>query len=401
LLLAWFAATALASSVLGQEYSEPVVARINMRFMVEGKVVDEIGTGDLLTVLEERGDSYLVMTLNGKRGLVKKVNALQLAESVEVYDALLKHDSRDGRLYTLRASAWWARGDEKQALADYDRAIQAGYKEPHAYSSRGLFHAALGNYDKAIADYNKAVELGAKGESTYINRAAVYMTQEKYDLAVKDYDQAIRINAKRPTTYEQRAVAWKLSGQLDKAIADFGQAIKLDPKYVPALMGRGFLWFQKGENAKAVADFSEVIKLEPKAALAYNNRGYNRQMLGDHKNALSDFEQAIQLEPKYGLAHQNMAWLLATADDAKIRNGKKAIQAATKACELDEYKNLGSLKALAAAFSEDGQFDKAIGWQEKVIELADDEQKPAERKLLEEYKAGKPFRLVKEDTDAS
>jgi len=392
--LSWFAATAVASSLLGQGYSEPVVARMNMRFMVEDKVVDEIETGDLLTVLEEKGDSYLVLTLNGKRGLVKKVNALKLAESVEVYGELLKHDSKDGRLYTLRASAWWARGDEKQALADYDRAIQAGYREPDAYSSRGLFHAALGNHDKAIADYNMAIKLGAKGESTYINRAAVYMTQQKYDLAIKDYGEAIRINAKRPTTYEQRAVAWKLSGQPDKAIADFGEAIKLDPKYAPALMGRGFLWFQKDENEKAIADFSEVIKLEPKAALAYNNRGYNRQLLGDYKNALADYEQAIKLEPEYGLAHQNMAWLLATADDSKIRDGKKAIEAATRACKLDEYKNLGSLKALAAAFSEDGQYDKAIGWQEKVIELAGDEQKPFEREVLEMYRAHKPFRLV-------
>ena len=62
----------------------------------------------------------------------------------------------------------------------------------------------------------------------------------------------------------------------------------------------------------------------------------------------------------------------------------QAIESAIKACEVSDYKDLGAIKALAAAYAEDGQFDKAIGWQEKLLELADDEQKEFERERLEE-----------------
>jgi tetratricopeptide (TPR) repeat protein len=373
------------------DFREPVVARIEMRLQVDDQLIDVIEKGDLLTVLEERDDSYVVYTFKGKKAVVANVNVLKLAESVEVYDELLADSPKEHRLYTLRASAWWARGDETQALADYDRAIQLGYETPEAYSSRGMFHAALGNYELAIADYTKAIRLGAKDESPYINRAAVYMTQQRYHLALADYDQAIRINPKKPSAYQQRAVVRKVSGQLDKAIEDFGKALELDPNYVPALMGRGYIYFQMGDHGRAIDDFTSVIKIDPYMAQAYNNRGFNRQLMGDYRNALADFEEAIRIAPSLALAYQNKAWLLAIIGDEKLRDYKQAIEAATQACELNNYRDAADLRALAASFAAAKQFEKAIGWQEKVIEMTRGEEKVFERQVLEKYKAGQPF----------
>jgi len=377
-----------------QDFSEPVVARMPMRFTLEDKVIDEIEKGDLLTVIEERKDAYLVATFIGKRGLVAKENTARLAESVEVYDELIKEKPEEGRLYTLRAAAWWAAGDEKRALADYDKASDAGVRTPNAYTSRGLFHAALGNYDKAIADYTTAIKKGEKDAAPYINRAAVYLTQQKYDLAVKDYSGALDIHPKSASIYQQRAVAWKLSGQPGKAVDDYSKAIELEPKFVDAWMGRGFIRFQQGEHQQAVDDFSAAIELQPTLAPAYNNRGFNRQKLGDCSGAMADYDEAIRLAPKYALAHQNKAWLLAAGDDAALRNGKLAIESAETACKLTDYKDSGAIKALAAAFAENGEFEKAIGWQEKVVAAVAEDEQPAEREILEDYKANRPFRLA-------
>ena len=400
LFLRTIAAIALLSAVSpAREFDEPLVARAPMRFTVDDKVIDEIAKGDLLTVLEERDDAYVVTTFNGKRALVSKANVVRLAESVELYDELIASSPEEGRLYTLRASAWWARGDQKKALEDFDKAIEVGYREPHAYSSRGLFHATLGNHEKAIADFTMAIEQGAKDASPFINRAAVFMTQQKYEQAVKDYDQAATVQPRSSSIYQQRAVAWKLAGKHEKAVADFGKAIELDPRHVAAWMGRGFMWFQQQEYQKAVDDFSAAIKITPDLPQAHNNRGYNRQMLGQFTDALTDYDRAIELAPKYALAYQNKAWLLSSCTDAKLRNGKKAIQAATTACELSKYQDLGAVKALAASLAEDGQYDKAIGWQEKVLEGTPEDQLPDERAILAKYQAGQPFRLTKAEAE--
>jgi tetratricopeptide (TPR) repeat protein len=357
-----------------------------MEFHLEADVIDVIEKGDLLTVLKDEGDAYLVITFDGHQGLVDKVNALRLAEAVEVYNELINDHPETGRFHTLRASAWWARQEEEKALADFDEAIELGYQEPEAYSSRGLFHAALGNFDKAIADYTTAIERGAEDEAPYINRAAVHMSQQNYDAAIEDYTRAIRIRANSPTVYQQRAVAYKLKDDLDAAIADFDAALKIDDKFIPALMGRGYLRFQQQQHEQAIANFTRVIELEPEAVQAYNNRGYNRQMLGDYADALADYDEAIRLAPEFALVYQNKAWLLATADDESIRNGSAAIAAATKACELNNYEHVADVKALAAAFAAYGRFDKAIGWQEKAIELAAEEQKEFENMVLDRYR---------------
>lgn len=372
--------------------NEPVVARLQMQLRVGDKVVDVIDKGDLLTVVKSDDKAYTVLTYNGNRGLIAKENGLKLAEAVEIYSELIRAKKDEGRLYTLRASAWWARGDQKQALADYDRAIALGYDGPDAYASRGLFHGAIGNYDKALADHTMAIKLDPKDAASHINRAAVYMTQKKYELAIKDYDAAIRIAPKGASLYQQRAVAWKMHGQLDRALQDFAKAIELNPEHLTALLGRGFVWFQLEQHEKAIEDFGKVIKLDPKAAVAYNNRGYNYQLLNKLQAAMADYDRAIEAAPEYSLAYQNKAWLLATAEDDKMRNGQTAVEMASKACELNEFKNVGDLRALAAAFAENRQYEEAIGWQEKVIGLAHDDDKEFEQRVLKHYQDKKPYR---------
>jgi tetratricopeptide (TPR) repeat protein len=382
---------ALLPLATGQEL-EPRVARVQMQLKFGDDIVDIIEPGELLTIVGEQENGFVILTHPGRRGLVEKVNAVKLAEAVEVYDELIKANPKEGRLYTQRAAAWWARGEQQKALADFDQAIQLGYAEPHAFTSRGMFHTAAGNLDAALKDFAQAIEKNPKDEVPYINRAAVYISQRKIDLAIQDYGKAIELNPKKAANYQQRAVAHKMKGDLDAALADFNRALELDPKDVASLMGRGYVWYQQEKPKQAIADFSAVIELDPKSAPAYNNRGFHRQLLGDAKNALADYSKALELNPEYALCHQNRAWLLATSPDDTIRNAPEAIKSALVACEINKYRVPADLRALAAAYAENGQFELAIGWQEKAIQLSASEDKAVEEKVLEQYKDKRPYR---------
>ncbi|QDV71030.1 TPR repeat-containing protein YrrB [Rosistilla carotiformis] len=392
-----------ASLVFAQEASEPVVARAQMQLQVGDKLVDTIEKGDLLTVLEDRGENYLIVTYNGHRGVVAKVNAVKIIESADIYTELIQKNPTDGRLYTLRASAWWALKQHQKALDDFDRAINLGYDAPHAYSSRGMFHAAMGDFDEAIKDYTTALERDTEKEdfSPLLNRAAVYMTLQNFPAAITDYDEVILRKPDLASAYQQRAVAHKLNGDLEKAVSDFDQAIELSPKNVSALMSRGFVHFQQSDHARAVEDFAAVIAIEPRAAAAYNNRGFNLQKLGKTVEALADYNKAIELAPDYALAYQNKAWLLVTANDPQLGNASVAIEAATKAGELNNFAIISDLAAMAAALAADEQFEEAIGWQEKVLEMAAEDRKPYAEKVLALYQDHKPFDPKLADGDAS
>ena len=218
-----------------------------------------------------------------------------------------------------------------------------------------------GEYDKAIADLNEAIRLDPEDAHAYSNRGKARLSANEYDKAIADCNEAIRLDPIEPSSYATRGIAWGAKNDFDKAVADLGEAIRLDPKYALAYGSRGWAWDQKRAFDKAIADYNE----------------------------------AVRLDPKYAYAHKGRAWLLATCPDAKYRDGKKAVQSATTACELSEWKDPGELDTLAAAHAEAGAFEPAVKWESRAIKLvSDDEIKEKYSERLDLCLHKKPYRAT-------
>ena len=115
-------------------------------------------------------------------------------------------------------------------------------------------------------------------------------------------------------------------------------------------------------------------------------------------SALDDYAAAIDLDGEAAEAHNSRAWIQATAPDEQLRDGKRAVESATKACELTEWKRADMLDTLSAAYAEIGDFGKAVEWQAKAVELAPEPAKKEFETRLALYRSGQPFRDIPNDT---
>lgn len=131
-------------------------------------------------------------------------------------------------------------------------------------------------------------------------------------------------------------------------------------------------------------------------ARAYYYRGKSAERCaGAYGEAIADYEAAMRVDRDYALAFADLARLQATCPAAEFRNGAKAIKNATKACELTNWKSYVYVDTLAAAYAEAGDFDSAVKWQKKAIDLLPEQKSPDCLKDIEArlrlYQSDKPY----------
>jgi tetratricopeptide (TPR) repeat protein len=250
--------------------------------------------------------------------------------------------------------------------------------------------------DQAIVVCSEQLRANPQDAFLHAIRGVVrWHEQQDLDGALLDLDEAVRLDPRSADYRKCRGMLWAARGEHDKVIAEFTEAIRLDPKAADAYCGRGYTWSKKGEHDKASADFTEAVRLDPKDADAYYGRGYAWGAKQRYDKAIADFTEAIRLDPASFYAYNGRARLAATCPAASHRDGNKAIQLALKACELSQWQVWGCVDTLAAAYAEAGDFNSAVNWQRRAIELAnDDGQKTDCLQRLELYRAKKPCRLM-------
>jgi tetratricopeptide (TPR) repeat protein len=289
-----------------------------------------------------------------------------------------------------RGIALREKGEHEGAIREFDEAIRLDPRNIEAYIDRGQSHRDRKQYEAAFADFDQAVRLDPLHARAYVNRGYTWYRLARHEQAIAEYDEAIRLGLK---AHYERANAWQARGDTERALADFSEAIRNDPGFVLAYIGRGETFTQKGEYDRAIADYGEAIRLEPRAADAYYGRGGAWHSKRDYIRALADFTEVIRLAPFHMGAHGGMAWLLSTAPDPAIRDGRRAVDFARRACELYGWQNPYAIQTLAIAHAEASDYAEAIRWMEEAFKFPDFARDAGAeaRERLALFREGKPY----------
>ena len=301
----------------------------------------------------------------------------------------------------LEATLKLQAGHPEEAIQLYNRVLRMDIPLPvasTAMQNRGNAYARLGDDDHAMRDYEQAIRFNPANGGAYVNRGYIYSRRNDFEAAIMDYNEALRFDPKMVDALFNRALAYLGQGDTTAAERDLGEAIRIKPDFAPAYVRRGALLATQGKLEQAMSDLNAGIARDPKMAEGYIIRADLFSRRQEYAKEEADLQTAVRLD-SHALAQalNGLAWLRATCPEKAFRNGKKAIEDALRSCELLKWENASTVDTLAAAYAENGEFEKAANFQLYALTLSgmDEASRPGAEKRVALYQNRKPYRDIK------
>jgi tetratricopeptide (TPR) repeat protein len=138
--------------------------------------------------------------------------------------------------------------------------------------------------------------------------------------------------------------------------------------------------------------------MDPESGSALAARAGALEKLGRDREALADYDAVGKLTSMDPFGYWRMADLLATSNEPEVRDGRRAVEVATKVLDAIRRQppsvenEVNALALLAAAQAEAGDFEAAAATQREAIEKSPEQRRGEFRERLKLYEAGKAYR---------
>jgi tetratricopeptide (TPR) repeat protein len=207
----------------------------------------------------------------------------------------------------------------------------------------------------------------------------------------------VNFDQNETTLYYRLGLLLTLHDQLDVALERFARVIQLDPKAAAPWLRRAEIlmrqknWTAAADNllrGVALSEPPERYRLLTQSAIAF-------ERVGENGHAIALYREAITQPMTNAIALNNLAWRLATATRADLRDPALALRCAEDAYKIDPNSTSGA-DTLAAALAANNRFAEAIMVIDHAIQLAS---KSGDTAAVQEYsrrqnayRAGLPWR---------
>jgi tetratricopeptide (TPR) repeat protein len=181
-----------------------------------------------------------------------------------------------------------------EALAILSRLISAE-PQAQAYFYRGMALRAKGQQSQALDDFNKAISLDPKQPPYHMRRGIIFLRISRYQEAVTDFTRALELDPQQIQALWYRARALFALERHEEALRDLGRALQLNSSAGALYTLRGDLLSFAGDYLNAIKDYDRAIQLRPNDARAYNNRGVALANLGRVREAVEDLNAAMDV----------------------------------------------------------------------------------------------------------
>jgi tetratricopeptide (TPR) repeat protein len=325
--------------------------------------------------------------------------------AVEDLQALLKKDPTNQAVAQAAVEQLVTMNRIEDAMKLLSEALQASPNEG-LYRLRGIIHRSQGKEDEALEDFGKALAMQPKDPISLLQRAEIALGRDDVKGAKRDLREAIRVAPQVENSVAAVRVRCYIAaeeGRMADAINDMKLLVANAPEDDFWQLQLANLFLQDKRPRQAIEVLDAIIDRSQKSVPALRLRADTLLGIGDHAGAIKDYEKALE----YGIDDatqrsgvlNNLAWVLATSPKDNVRDGERALKFGKEAAELTEFKEAHILSTLAAGHAENGNFEEAVKWSSKAVELGREEEHEQIEQLeleLKSYEEGKPWREKQE-----
>jgi Trypsin-like peptidase domain/Tetratricopeptide repeat len=207
--------------------------------------------GDVLGIVQSRAPDNTPGTFAS--GIYFAVSA----SKIQNFLATVRHvpiSIKQESTYIANGLVQMRKGNYRQAIENYNQAIQLNYYSSAAYLNRAYIQTLLKNNQLALEDYTRAIQSSNHSTSgAYWGRGRVYTVFKDYKNAIKDFDSAIHLNtgwgnSSLAAVHYGRGAVQALLKNKKAAIADFKMAADL--------------YLKQGRTAEYQRSLNQIIRLK-------------------------------------------------------------------------------------------------------------------------------------------
>ncbi len=180
------------------------------------------------TLFEIRRRTYKRM----KRFAEAQADASKIKQLLQLsaLNARIMRNPKDADLYLERGKYFAGTEDDKNALPNFDRALQLNPKLADAYLGRAGVRLRRGETDLAIKDCNDALQI-QQGYEGFSLRGDAYLKAGDYPNAIADYERCKRLDSLVAEAYMKHGKALQLAGRADEGRQAVEHAVSIQQSF--------------------------------------------------------------------------------------------------------------------------------------------------------------------------
>jgi len=183
-------------------------------------------------------------------------------------------------------------------------------------------------------------------------------------------------------------------GDFEGARRTADAVIKADPTFYVAYLVRAEAFMKQRKYHEAAQDCNTALRMDPAFGEAALLRARANYYLGHYAESLKEIDHvaSIPLRPDaVAKAYNERAWFRLNCPDRSYRDAHQAVKDAATACRLINWRDEDMIDLLATACAETGDFDAAVGYEQKALAIKGVESEDTRRlqKHLELFKQHK------------